>query len=137
VCSARWSSGARRGACEGFGAAARARSIWRARSIEMADAPTRRPRRPRFTYELGESRPEKVEKIATAFYGANDVVLTNKAEKDIERIGASGCGKLPVCMAKTQLSLTDDPTKAGPTEGLHGDGARGAPSGGRGLRGAR
>ena len=56
------------------------------------------------------SRPRK---IARVVYGAKDVVFTAAAEKNLARFEELGYEKLPICMAKTQLSLTDDPTKPG------------------------
>src|SRR4029079_14410675 len=56
---------------------------------------------------------EKIRKIATTVYGARDVIFSAKADKDLERIEKLGISGLPVCMAKTQLSLTDDPAVPG------------------------
>lgn len=53
---------------------------------------------------------EKIEAIATRVYGARDVYLYPEAEKKIEQFGAEGLGHLPVCMAKTHLSLSSDPS---------------------------
>lgn len=52
-------------------------------------------------------------KIARTVYGAKDVVFTAATERSLERFAALGGKELPVCMAKTQLSLTDDPTIVG------------------------
>ncbi|MBK8254528.1 MAG: formate--tetrahydrofolate ligase [Polyangiaceae bacterium] len=82
-------------------------------AIEMADSTDASPPNAKFVYDLAESIPEKVRKIATVVYGAKDVAFVGKAEKDITRIKGLGYDKLPVCMAKTQLSLSDDPTKPG------------------------
>jgi formate--tetrahydrofolate ligase len=72
---------------------------------------------PRFTYELADHPYEKVKKIARAIYGARDVDFTSQARGDIERAVQNGFGELPVCMAKTHLSLSDDPKKVGrPTD---------------------
>ncbi|MEO0225932.1 MAG: formate--tetrahydrofolate ligase, partial [candidate division WOR-3 bacterium] len=60
-------------------------------------------------YELNDTIEEKITKIATEIYGANRVVFTPKAEKDIARIEQLGLNKLPVCIAKTNRSLSDDP----------------------------
>ncbi|MBK6520121.1 MAG: formate--tetrahydrofolate ligase [Polyangiaceae bacterium] len=110
-------SGVRAVACDAFarggeGALDLARAV--AEEVERTDAS---PPAPRFTYELDDPLPTKIEKVAKAFYGADGVVLTNKAQKDIERIGARGAS-LPVCMAKTQLSLTDDPERQGRPKGF-------------------
>ncbi|MEA4889270.1 MAG: formate--tetrahydrofolate ligase [Clostridiaceae bacterium] len=59
---------------------------------------------------------EKMRTIACRIYGADDVVLTTAAAKELASIEALGYGALPVCMAKTQYSLSDDPTKLGRPE---------------------
>jgi formate--tetrahydrofolate ligase len=51
--------------------------------------------------------------IAKQIYGAKDVIYTGTAPDDIAAIEAAGNDKLPICMAKTQHSLTDDPVKKG------------------------
>ena len=56
---------------------------------------------------------EKVSTIAKEIYGANGVTYSTAAKKAIDRIEAMGMGNLPVCMAKTQYSLSDDPKKLG------------------------
>ena len=56
---------------------------------------------------------EKIKTIATEIYGAKDVVYTGTALKDIEAIEKAGKDKLPICMAKTQLSITDNPKLKG------------------------
>ncbi len=67
-------------------------------------------------YELGDSVELKIEKVAKEIYGANRVIFTPKAEKDIGRIEKLGLDKLPVCIAKTNRSLSDDPTRYGRPE---------------------
>ena len=67
----------------------------------------------RFSYELDETVEEKLDHIAQRVYGGNGVTLTAAAKKQLDRINALGYDKLPVCMAKTQYSLSDDPTKLG------------------------
>jgi len=69
-------------------------------------------------YKRNESIKEKVQKIAKSVYGAGKVVYTETAEKAIERIESLGFGGLPICFAKTQLSLSDDPKKVGRPEGF-------------------
>lgn len=61
---------------------------------------------------------EKIEIISKKIYGAKDVVYSDEALAMIERIKKLGRDKLPVCMAKTQMSFTDDPTKLGAPEGF-------------------
>jgi formate--tetrahydrofolate ligase len=67
----------------------------------------------KFLYDEKMSIKEKIKIVATEIYGAKDVVYTGTAPKDIEAIEKAGNDKLPLCMAKTQLSLTDDPKKIG------------------------
>ena len=62
----------------------------------------------RYVYELNESIKEKIEKIAKEIYGARKVEYTDEAVKNIERIERNGYTDLPVCIAKTQYSLSDD-----------------------------
>jgi formate--tetrahydrofolate ligase len=64
-------------------------------------------------YDLDDPIPVKVRKIAQKMYGARDIVLTKEAEKQIDDAGKLGFGKLPVCIAKTQNSLSDDPKVMG------------------------
>jgi formate--tetrahydrofolate ligase len=64
-------------------------------------------------YELGASVAEKVELIARRIYGAAAIELTSEARRAITRIEDLGYGGLPVCMAKTPASFTDDPKVPG------------------------
>ncbi len=61
------------------------------------------------TYPLDASIPDKIEAIATRVYGATGVHFLPPAEQSIARFTADGLAGLPVCMAKTHLSLSDDP----------------------------
>jgi formate--tetrahydrofolate ligase len=67
----------------------------------------------KYAYELGMSIPEKIERVATDIYGADGVDYHYEASAAIERFTRLGYGTLPVCMAKTQSSLSDDKTKPG------------------------
>ncbi|MFO0597692.1 MAG: formate--tetrahydrofolate ligase [Myxococcaceae bacterium] len=67
---------------------------------------------PKFTYELSEPFEAKVNAVARKIYGARGAELSAEAVKDLERLRSWGLGDLPVCMAKTHLSLSDDPSKA-------------------------
>jgi formate--tetrahydrofolate ligase len=80
---------------------------------EVADGTDASPPAPRFVYELSDPLPEKVKKIATTVYGAKDVAFGPAATKELGRVATLGLEKAPVCMAKTQLSLSDDPTVQG------------------------
>ena len=67
-------------------------------------------------YEDKLSLKDKIKQVATEIYGAKDVAYSVAAEKELERIEALGMKDFPVCMAKTQYSLSDDPTKLGRPE---------------------
>ena len=68
-------------------------------------------------YEDDLSLEDKIKTIATKIYGANGVNYTAAAKKQLDKITELGYGNLPVCMAKTQYSLSDDQTKLGrPTD---------------------
>jgi len=67
-------------------------------------------------YEWNESIKTKMEKIARAMYGAREVEYTRDAERDLRQIGDFGCTDLPLCVAKTPASLTDDPKRLGRPE---------------------
>lgn len=69
-------------------------------------------------YDVNCSIKEKIEKIVKTIYGGSGVVYTKKAEKEIETLEKLGLDKKPVCIAKTQYSLSDDPTKLGRPEGF-------------------
>lgn len=71
-----------------------------------------------FTYDVEQSIPEKITAIVKRVYGGNGVVFTGPAKKQLQEIEALGLDKMPVCMAKTQYSLSDDPTKLGRPEGF-------------------
>lgn len=89
--------------------------------IELAEEVVRlceQPNNFRFAYDDNLSIKEKIEAIATKVYGADGVDFQPKAEKEIEELEKFGFGKLPVCMAKTQYSLTDDQTKLGRPTGF-------------------
>jgi len=64
-------------------------------------------------YDLSSSVKDKMNTIAKEIYGANGVVFTDNASKEISRYEEMGYGDLPIIMAKTQYSLTDDQTKVG------------------------
>ncbi|WP_262371775.1 formate--tetrahydrofolate ligase [Rossellomorea aquimaris] len=67
-------------------------------------------------YELSDSLQSKIETIAKKVYGAKEVDYTVKARKQLQQFEDQGWGVLPVCMAKTQYSLSDDPSKLGRPE---------------------
>jgi len=70
-----------------------------------------------FIYDINDSFETKVEKIAKICYGARGVILTDEAKAQLELLKENGLDKLPICMAKTPASLTDDPSVLGrPTD---------------------
>ena len=71
-----------------------------------------------FSYDADLPIKDKIKAIATRIYGADDVVYAGKVEQEIANLEALGFGKLPICMAKTQYSLTDDQTKLGRPTGF-------------------
>jgi formyltetrahydrofolate synthetase len=62
-----------------------------------------------FTYHDDDSIEDKIRKVATKVYGAADVVFYLDAQRKIQQYEADGLGRLPICMAKTHLSLSADP----------------------------
>lgn len=69
-------------------------------------------------YNEEESIENKILTIAKEIYGANGVIYTKQAKKQIANLERIGVDKLPICMAKTQYSLSDDPTLLGRPEGF-------------------
>ncbi len=72
----------------------------------------------RFAYELDQPLRAKIETIVKRVYGGAGVSYSAAASKELDRLEAMGFGGLPVCMAKTQYSLSDDQTKLGRPEGF-------------------
>ncbi|MFQ9473963.1 MAG: formate--tetrahydrofolate ligase [Oscillospiraceae bacterium] len=83
----------------------------------------------RFAYELEQPIEDKLAAIVKKVYHGDGVVLTPAAKKQVKQLTELGCGDLPICMAKTQYSFSDDQTLLGAPERLHGHGAQseGAP----------
>ena len=71
-----------------------------------------------FAYDLDATIEEKITAIVQKIYGGKDVAFTSNAQKQIQQLTALGYDKMPICMAKTQYSLTDDPTKLGAPTGF-------------------
>ncbi|WP_122640452.1 formate--tetrahydrofolate ligase [Romboutsia sp. Marseille-P6047] len=69
-------------------------------------------------YEDELSIEEKINSIATKIYGADGVDFTPQARKELDKLESLGFGNMPICMAKTQYSLTDDATKLGRPSGF-------------------
>ncbi len=84
--------------------------------IELAEEVVRlceQPNNFKFAYDLDLPIKDKIKTIAKRIYGADHVVFAGKVEKEIEELEKLGFGNLPICMAKTQYSLSDDPTLLG------------------------
>ena len=71
-----------------------------------------------FTYETEDSIEEKLNKIATKIYHADGVELTTEARKQLKQLTELGFGNLPICMAKTQYSFSDDQHLLGAPKGF-------------------
>ena len=79
---------------------------------------TSEPNEFEFCYEDDLSIEDKINAIATKIYGADGVDFTPQARKELERLEKLGFSHMPICMAKTQYSLTDDQTKLGRPTGF-------------------
>ncbi|MDP7259973.1 MAG: formate--tetrahydrofolate ligase, partial [Anaerolineales bacterium] len=90
-------------------------------SVELAKAvmdACEKPNNFRFLYPLEKGIKEKIETIATEIYGADGVEFSPEAEQKIELYNRVGFDQLPMCMAKTHLSLSHDPKLKGVPEGF-------------------
>ena len=90
-------------------------------SVELAEAVRRTAEKPaefEFLYPLDASIREKIHTICTEIYGADDVEYSDLAAEQIARYEDLGLSDLPICMAKTHLSLSHDPTLKGVPEGF-------------------
>ncbi len=94
----------------GEGAEALARAVVQA--IETNPAPQLTT-----TYEAGDTVIKKITKVAQKIYGAASIELSARAEESLARFTRWGFGELPICIAKTQYSLTDDPKQLGAPTG--------------------
>ncbi len=101
VLSTEWSEG-------GKGGQALAREVVRLCEEEKGDFT--------FAYEDGLSIEEKIEAVVKKVYGGDGINVMPEAKRQIARLEALGFGKCPVCIAKTQYSFSDDPTKLGAPE---------------------
>ncbi len=84
----------------------------------MAVEGSKKPSKFGYLYGVDEPIRTKIEKIATRIYGAEGVDYSEEALKDIVGMEGMDCGMLPVCMAKTQFSLSDDPKLLGAPKGF-------------------
>ena len=110
--------------CAKLGVPVVASNIWAkggAGGVEMAEAvidACEKENSFHYLYEADMPPAEKIRTIATKIYGADGVVFTEKAEKDLKQIHDLGKDNLLICMAKTQASLSDDPAKKGRPTGF-------------------
>ncbi len=83
--------------------------------VEMCE----RPQPPvHYLYELEQSPEEKILAVATTIYGAKDIELSRAAKRDLAQLTALGYDRLPICIAKTHLSLSSDPQRPGHPDGF-------------------
>ncbi|MFN7950411.1 MAG: formate--tetrahydrofolate ligase [bacterium] len=85
---------------------------------QVAAALERAPSTKHFLYALEDDPADKIRAVARTIYGADDVSFTKQAARDLERARELGFGGLPICMAKTQSSLSDDPRQVGRPSGF-------------------
>ena len=110
--------------CRELGVNVRLSTVWAEGGkggVELAEEVVRlcdAPNDFRFSYEDDSTIPEKLDAIARKVYGGVGVNILPAAQKQIDELTALGFGKLPVCVAKTQYSFSDDPTKLGAPEGF-------------------
>lgn len=110
--------------CNAMGASVALSEVWAkggAGGVELAEKVLEAMKQPtdfRYIYEVEKSIPEKIEAIAKEIYGADGADFTAPARKQLAEIEALGMDKMPVCMAKTQYSLSDDAAKLGRPEGF-------------------
>jgi formate--tetrahydrofolate ligase len=89
-------------------------------AVELAEAVAEAAEEPtefRFLYPEEASLREKIETIATKVYGADGVAYDMKASQQLDSYEKNGFGRLPICMAKTHLSISSDPTLLGAPKG--------------------
>ncbi len=110
--------------CREMGARVALSEVWAkggAGGTELAKAVEEAMQQPadfRFIYDEKESVADKITAVAKEIYGADGVDFTEPARKQLAEIEALGFDKMPVCMAKTQYSLSDDASKLGRPEGF-------------------
>ena len=106
-------------------------------AVELAEAVVAACEKPNSFHQLtpdGTPIKEQIEAIATRVYGADGVDYQAQAEKDLARMDQLGFGTMPVCMAKTHLSLTHDPTLLNRPRGMAAPGPQRRAERGSGVR---
>lgn len=106
--------------CEGMGCAFAISKVWEKGGeggLELAEKVLEtleiRPSEFKVLYDTNASITEKIEIIAKNIYGAKGVLFTSKAKKDMDKIKEMNLDKIPICIAKNQYSLSDDPSLLG------------------------
>lgn len=90
-------------------------------AAELAEAVSKATQQPsnfKFLYSVEKSIEEKIETIAKEIYGADGIEILPAAQEQIDRYKKQGFNDFPICMAKTHLSLSHDPTKKGEPKGF-------------------
>jgi formate--tetrahydrofolate ligase len=86
-------------------------------AVELAEAVVEtaaaEPNEPTYLYQLTDPIPEKILAVAQRMYGARSVVFSKTAMRDLDDVKRLGYADLPICIAKTQSSLSDDPSRRG------------------------
>lgn len=110
--------------CRELGVAAELSEVWahggkggQALAAAVLEA-CNKPHEFRYAYELETSIAQKLDALATKIYHADGVDFTPTAQKQMKLLEAQGFGKLPICVAKTQYSFSDDQTKLGAPKGF-------------------
>lgn len=110
--------------CESMGASVSISEAWAKGgegAIDLAQKvieATEKPSNFQYMYDVNDSIKDKINAIATKIYGADGVNYTPAVEKTIAEFEAEGLDKIPICMAKTQYSLSDDQFKLGAPTGF-------------------
>ena len=110
--------------CEALGAEVALSEVWAKGGeggealAEKVEAALQKKADFRYIYDEKETIPQKIGKIAREIYGAAGVDFTKEAQRELEDLDALGFDKMPVCMAKTQYSLSDDAALLGRPEGF-------------------
>ncbi len=112
-------------ACKARGAAVSFTEVWGKGGAggedlarQVVAAVEQSPKHFAFAYDVGQSIPEKIRTIARRIYGAEDVDFSTEALADIAKLEQLGWDKLPVCMAKTQYSFSDNAKLLGAPQGF-------------------
>ncbi|CDO02082.1 Formate--tetrahydrofolate ligase [Oceanobacillus picturae] len=99
--------------------------VWKnggAGGVDLAEKVIKKAEEPaknlEYTYNLHDPLEEKIRSVAQTIYGADDIVLSAKARSQLVFFENLGWGKLPVCMAKTQYALSNDPSQVGRPTGF-------------------